>query len=85
VRRKAKFIKPKIVIKTSNKGITPGPKAVPRPMIQNRMTTVKIVQNTVFLLHVSCTFKNSNQQFGLEFVARPEGQLDQGAWVTNIP
>jgi len=50
VRRKTKFISPRIVIRTSSKGITDGPKAAARPMIQSKMATVKIVQNTGFSL-----------------------------------
>jgi hypothetical protein len=84
VRRKAKFIKPKIVIRTSNKGITPGPKAAARPTIQSRMATVKIVQNTALLPHVLPRFKKFEQAVRFKVVARPEGPLGQGPWVNEI-
>jgi hypothetical protein len=41
----------KIVPKTSNRGITPGPKLVANPTIQSRMPSVKIVQNKTLLLN----------------------------------
>jgi hypothetical protein len=51
VRRNAKFMAAKIVPKTSNRGITPGPKLVANPTIQSRMASVKIVQNKTLLLN----------------------------------
>jgi hypothetical protein len=49
----------KIVPKTSNRGITPGPKLVANPTIQSRMASVKIVQNTA-LLPNRCRLKTCN-------------------------
>jgi hypothetical protein len=64
------------VTRTSSKGITPGPKDPARPMIHNKMATVKIVQNTIFLLNAGSRFKTFEQnKFGLEFVAHPERAL----------
>jgi hypothetical protein len=70
-------MRPRIVTRTSSKGMISGPKDAARPMIQNRMAAVKIVQNTALLLKRVVTFpeKIAIQQFGLEFVARPEGAL----------
>jgi hypothetical protein len=50
VRRKAKFIKANIVPSISSKGITSAPKLAAKPSIHSRIATVKIVQNTAFLL-----------------------------------
>jgi hypothetical protein len=65
------------VTSTSSKGIMPGPKDAARPMIQNKMATVKIVQNTIFLLNAGSRFQKTFEQnkFGLEFAAHPEGAL----------
>jgi hypothetical protein len=56
VRLKARFIKTRIVARTSNNGITADPKAAAKPIIHKTMATVKIVQNTELSLNAFARF-----------------------------